>query len=90
MELEFGYVTQLVLSAYPLLVLVFARMDGAVEYSALYLRHVAPPVLDMTLHAVVRQSALAACRLGFDEIFPYRRLLVYVSYSLHSFLFLIS
>ena len=85
MEPDLGYVAQLFLTTYPLFVSVFARMDGAVEYSALYLCHVAPPVLDMTLHAVLRQSAFATCRLGFDEIFPYRRLLVYVSYSLHSF-----
>lgn len=76
MEFQLGDVTQFILSAYPLLMSVFACMDGAVEYSALYLDHISPPVLNMAFYTVLRQSALTACRLGFNEIFPHCRLFV--------------
>ena len=82
-EVQLGYVSQLILSAHKRLMAVLASAHCAVKDILLYLAQVLYPVLDVLLHTVVHRLPLCALAFGFDNVVPLSHLLVYVTYSFH-------
>jgi hypothetical protein len=83
-EVQLRYVTQFVLSADTLLMLIFISAHPAFQDHLLYLDKIVPSILDVTYHTGIPHLTSGRDLFSLNDVFPDGHLLIYVTSSLHS------